>query len=164
MTAALEAPGSFLEASWKFHEQKRNNKFIKVRCVEHGERICATAALADLWEEFQNFPEAFWKLSGSKTVLEGRWPTQRPGASDFTGLQHAWTTCSGTSGWTELFEVLIWFDFMLNFITPLASIETNTMFFGSARIDVIVLGVLVFQFSLGQNTWLYFPDLPALVF
>ena len=57
----------------------------------------------------------------------------------------------------ELFEVLIWFDFMQNLTTPLANIETNTIFFGSAQMDMTVFGVLVFQSSVGQGTWLRFP-------
>ena len=85
---------SFLEASWT----KTKIKFIKVRFVECGERICATAALEHLWEEFKNFPEAFRKQTRPEKL---RWPKQRPGASGFTGIQHAWTTCSGTSGWTS---------------------------------------------------------------
>ena len=87
MTAALEVPGSFLEAFRKFMEKNEKNKFMKVRCVEHGERVCATVALEDPWEDFQAISEAFpsRKLSGSYTVPEGRWPTQRLGVCDLAG-------------------------------------------------------------------------------
>ena len=51
----------------------------------------------------------------------------------------------------ELFEVLIWFDFMQILTTPLANIETITMFFDSARMEMTVFGVLIFQFSVGQT-------------
>ena len=50
MTAAPEAPGNFLGVPWKFYEQKRTMLFVRVRCVEHGERECATIALEDFWE------------------------------------------------------------------------------------------------------------------
>ena len=68
MTAALEAPRSFPDASQKFHEQTRKSQFMEVRCVEHGVRVCATVVLKDFLEEFPNTPEAFQMLSGSKTV------------------------------------------------------------------------------------------------
>ena len=64
MTVALEAPGSFLEA-FRTIIKKTKNKFIKVLCVEHGESVCATAALEDLWGGLLNYPEAFQKLPRS---------------------------------------------------------------------------------------------------
>ena len=65
MTAAQETPRSFLEVSKNFNEHKRSDMFMKVRCVEHVERVCATAALEDRWEVFQNVPEVSRKFSGN---------------------------------------------------------------------------------------------------
>ena len=48
---------------------------------------------------------------------------------------------------------------MQNLTTPLANIETNTMLFGSARMEMTVFGVLVFQFR-----QFAFPDLPGRIF
>ena len=92
MTAAPEAPGSFPGASHKLDELQHKNKFIKIRCVEHGEKVCATAALENIWKGFQNIQEAFWKLSGS--FLEAKAFRRAPGARSALalGILHVFNT------------------------------------------------------------------------
>ena len=108
MTGALEAPGSFLEASRKYFQKYQTLDFkfflydihsnnlcpktielsVRVTFMAQGAGSCVTIGTAGhaersgkFWEQFYKSPEAFRKFSGSKTVLEGPWPTRRPGAS-----------------------------------------------------------------------------------
>ena len=119
-------PRKLPEASWKYFPkyQTLDLKFIfmihsnnlcpktiplsvRITFMAQGAGSCITTGTAGhaersgkIWEQFHKSSEAFRKLSGSKTVLEGPWPTRRPGASHFTGLQPASTTYFGTRGST----------------------------------------------------------------
>ena len=116
---------------------------MKVCCEEHGETICATAALEGLWQELQNFLETFRKQNHPRRELAHAAPWRY-------GFYRS-TTRFNDVLWherlnLEWFEMLICFDFMQNLTTPLANIETNTMFFVYTQMEMTVFGVLVFSF------------------
>ena len=42
-------------------------------------------------------------------------------------------------------HVWLWFDWMQNLTTPIANVETGSMFYGQARMEVYIFGCLVYQ-------------------
>ena len=83
--------GSFPEVLWA---KTRNAIRKSALCGTRRKSMChgwAGIFLRRLLNSPGSFPEAFQKFSGSRTFLEGPWPTQRPGPCDFAGVQHAWT-------------------------------------------------------------------------
>ena len=54
--------------------KSEKQKFIKVRCVDHGVRICATAAL----EKCGTISRSSWKLSGTNPEAKPSWKAAGP--------------------------------------------------------------------------------------
>ena len=107
------------------------------------------------------FPTKSWKLSGSFPEAK---PSQRaPGPRSALALviQQVLTRLNqallARAVEPRIVRGANLVRFHAHLTTPLANIETNTMVFGSARMEMTVFGVIVFQFPDWQNTSLHFP-------